>query len=87
MFEEKVAQNLAYAYNESNKQAWMEALRDYMIGMRWEMRDLLIWAENFSRKTIEVADIRRFVDPTTKSNVFYQFATHLTVIAYNLFVL
>ena len=68
MFEEKVAQNPAYAYNESNKQAWMEALRDYMIGRHWEMRDLLIWAENVSRKTIETADVRRLASEQTYMN-------------------
>ena len=32
MFEEKVAQNPVYQYTETNQQAWMEAIRDYLIG-------------------------------------------------------
>jgi hypothetical protein len=68
MFEEKVAQNPVYQYTETNQQAWMEAIRDYLIGRHWEMKELLLWAENFNKKKIEDSDVRQLVAQQTYMN-------------------
>ena len=37
----------------------METTKNYLIGRHWEMRNLLIWAENFQRRTITTEDVEQ----------------------------
>ena len=61
MFDEKVAQNPVYQWSEAHQQGWMETTKNYLIGRHWEMRNLLIWAENFQRRTITTQDVEQLV--------------------------
>ena len=45
VFERKVAQQPSNSYSESNKEAWSKTIRSYLIDDRWEMKNLLTWAE------------------------------------------
>ena len=57
LFGEKVAQNLNNVYDERTKENCMEATRNYLISKRWEMENLLNWAENYQRREIHIEDV------------------------------
>ena len=47
VFDRKVAQQSSNLYNENNKKAWRKIIRSYLIGKRWEMKNLFTWSENW----------------------------------------
>lgn len=59
-FEDKVAQSPQYLYDSARPKAWAKLIRNYLMGRRWEMKDLLSWAEAFQRETITQASIEGY---------------------------
>ena len=45
MFDRKVAQQSSNLYNKHNKEGWSKTIRSYLIGERWEMKNLFTWAD------------------------------------------
>ena len=60
MFDDKVAQSEVMRYDDDDvkKTKWVKAVRNYLIGQAWEMKNLLLWAESFQRDTITFMDIQ-----------------------------
>ena len=61
IFEEKVAQNPMNQFTEDGQEKWKKTIRNYMIGKRDEMKNMLNWAESFQKQVISfqnVADLR-----------------------------
>ena len=50
-FDRKVVQHPSNLYSENNKEAWSK-IRSYLIGERWEMKNLPTWAENWQKVEI-----------------------------------
>ena len=53
IFDKKVAQNPLFQYDSNNEERWKATVTNYLIGERWEMRDLLDWAVRFEKMPIE----------------------------------
>ncbi len=53
IFDKKVAQNPHFQFDHNNQEKWMATVKNYLIGERWEMVDLLDWAERFEKTSIE----------------------------------
>jgi hypothetical protein len=60
MFDEKIAQSaqMTYSDDDAKKAHWVKTLRTYLIGRCWEMRQLLLWAESFQKRTMTFMDIQ-----------------------------
>ena len=60
MFDENIAQSaqMSYSDDDTKKTHWVKTLRNYLIGRCWEMRQLLVWAESFQKRTITFLDIQ-----------------------------
>ena len=60
MFDEKIAQSaqISYSDNDTKKTRWVNTLRNYLIGRCWKMRQLLLWAESFQKRTITFLDMQ-----------------------------
>ena len=48
-----MAQNPHFQFDHNNQEKWMATVKNYLIGERWEMVDLLDWAERFEKTPIE----------------------------------
>ena len=62
LYDEKVAQTPANQYNEQHPEKWLEWTRGYLVGRRWEMENLLKWAEKWAKTSIpqkKVAELRQ----------------------------
>ena len=59
MFDEKIAQSaqMTYSDDDMNTTHWVKTVRNYLIGRCWEIRQLLLWAESFRKRTITFLDI------------------------------
>ena len=60
MFDEKAAQSaqMTYSDDDTEKIQWVKTVRNYLIGRCWELRQLLLWAESFQKRTITFSDIQ-----------------------------
>lgn len=67
MFDRKVAQQTSNLYSENNKEGWSKTIRSYLIGERWEMKNLLTWAENWQKNEIPEDEISNLTGPMTDS--------------------
>ena len=63
VLERKVAQQPSKPYDENNKEAWSQTIRSYLIGERWEMKNLLTWSENWQKNEIPEHKIGNFRHP------------------------
>ena len=52
LYDEKVAQTPENKYSDANPQKWLEWTRGYLVGRRWEMENILRWAESWAKVTI-----------------------------------
>ena len=52
LFDRKVAQHNSNLSSENNKKGWSKTIRSYLIGERWEMKNLLTLAENWQKNEI-----------------------------------
>ena len=53
VFDKMVAKNPPFQYDSNSEERWKTTVKNYLIGERWEIRDLLDWAERFDKITIE----------------------------------
>ena len=67
VFDRKVAQQNSNLYDENNKEGWSKTIRSYLIGERWEMKNLLTWAENWQKNEIPEHEIGNLSGPMTDS--------------------
>ena len=49
---------MTYSDDDTKKTQWVKTVRNYLIGRCWEMRQLLLWAESFQKRTISFLDIQ-----------------------------
>ena len=47
-----MAQNLLFQFDHNSQEKWMNTVKKYLIGERWELLDLLDWAERFEKTSI-----------------------------------
>ena len=60
MFDEKIAQSaqMTYSDDDTKNTQWVKCVRNYLIGRCWEMRQFLLWAESFQKRTITFLDMQ-----------------------------
>ena len=49
--------------SENNKEGWSKTIRSYLIGVRWEMKSLLTWAEDWQKNEIPKHEIANLSGP------------------------
>ena len=64
MFDHKIAQSaqIALSDDDSKKTHWAKTVRNHLIGRCWEMRQLLLWAESFQKRSITFLDIQNLAN-------------------------
>ena len=65
MFDEKVAQQPVSISDQANQEKWSKTIRNYLVGRRYEMKNLLSWAENFQK-----SPILRWIVESRKDNAY-----------------
>ena len=59
-FGERVAQSPTDLCNGEKPKAWAKFVRNYLMGWRYEMKDLLVWAESFQEETITMVTLEAY---------------------------
>ena len=57
IFEEKVAIDPHFRYDEKHKEEWLKTVKNYLVGKAYEMEAMLDWAEGFQLHPISPADV------------------------------